>query len=470
MARITRAHSLVLAALLLLAAALRLGVFLHVHAADPGRVIRPDSLTYEAPALALLQTGRYAVSPQAPHLPELGRPPGYPLLLAACYGAFGPRRAVVIALQLLLSVATVGLTWRLGRRLFGPRVGLAAAALLALEPISIVNAQFLISDTLFTFLFLLFLNAAAGLLAGPLVVNGPAAPARPPAGLYRRALLCGLLLAVATLVRPVSYYLVFPFALGLGLVAGRAGRPRRVVTLLMVLILAPWLALVGGWQARNRVVGGSREFSNTQSYNLLWTLGAGIVAARDGVTVTQAQQTIARSLPPLQGKPPTEVAQIQSAAARELIRRHPGAFARALGRGLVNMFLSPGQGATEQLWRGGEGSGGGTPRDAGGLARQGRGRQLDQLLRLAYQTGFMVLLYGLLLAGLWALRGAPARAAWPFHLLAAGLVAYFILTSAGFEANSRYRLPLLPLLALYGAVGLCFLAARARRRTFTPSA
>jgi 4-amino-4-deoxy-L-arabinose transferase-like glycosyltransferase len=116
--------ALMLTAYLLFALATRLGALGWVYAHDPGRIAYPDSASYENPARAVLQTGRYAPSPEAPARPDVMRTPGYPVLIALVYRLFGPSRAALIIVQILLSVATVGLVYDLGRRTVSRAAGL----------------------------------------------------------------------------------------------------------------------------------------------------------------------------------------------------------------------------------------------------------------------------------------------------------------------------------------------------------
>lgn len=60
----------------------------------------------------------------------------------------------------LFGTACVFLTWRLGRELFGTRVGLIAAAILAFSPVHIAWSQVIRSDVMATFFLLLCLLAA----------------------------------------------------------------------------------------------------------------------------------------------------------------------------------------------------------------------------------------------------------------------------------------------------------------------
>lgn len=83
--------------------------------------------------------------------------PGVSIASLSSSGAFSltyTARLVSIA----CAVATVGVTYALGRRLYGPRVGLAAAALLAVAPLHVRDAHYATADvpaTLFTTLAVL---------------------------------------------------------------------------------------------------------------------------------------------------------------------------------------------------------------------------------------------------------------------------------------------------------------------------
>ena len=80
-------------------------------------------------------------------------PPGYPLLLAGVYWLFGPSLLAAKLANVLLSAATIVLTWRIGCELGRPRVGLVAAAILALFPGDILFSPTILSETLFGTLF-----------------------------------------------------------------------------------------------------------------------------------------------------------------------------------------------------------------------------------------------------------------------------------------------------------------------------
>jgi len=125
-------------------------------------------------------------------------PPGYPVLLGAAVWAvrllagdvttFG----VAIGLNVVLSVATIGLVFVLARRLAGPTVGVVAAGIWALWPNLIFHSGIVLTETLFLFLFVLLLIVALG---------HPGAARAPGA---RRLVAMGVLFGLCVLVRPVT--------------------------------------------------------------------------------------------------------------------------------------------------------------------------------------------------------------------------------------------------------------------------
>jgi hypothetical protein len=78
-----------------------------------------------------------------------GRVPLYPIWLAGVYSMTGGSYGAVPYAQILLSVATVLLTYTLGRRQFGPGVGLLAALLIVLTYPLVHQTLRLMSEVLY---------------------------------------------------------------------------------------------------------------------------------------------------------------------------------------------------------------------------------------------------------------------------------------------------------------------------------
>jgi len=224
-----------LAALLALAAGLRIACVLAIDV-DPRRGFHLDMTWYDLAALRLTQ-GALLRAPDG--TPTAFWPPGYPLLLAATYSVFGPQLLAAKLLNVALSVATCAFVFGLGARLFGARVGLCAAAILALLPDHIWYAPLLLSEVTFTALIAALLWLFA--VWSERRVEGP------------RWILFGAGVGAAALVRgTASLFLVVPFAAWW--IAERRLAPALWRTSLAAVGMA---ALIAPWTLRNALVMGA---------------------------------------------------------------------------------------------------------------------------------------------------------------------------------------------------------------------
>lgn len=159
-------------------------------------------------------------------------PPGYPLFLALVYSVFGRNLIALRLIQAALGAATCGLTYRLGRRLFGEQAGRLAGLLLAFYPGLAYMSWRIMAETLFIFLLVLALNLAIGMIE------------RPRHRLLQ-AVALGLVVGLAQLVKSNLYVLPFLLVAWAGLAFEGAWRKRLVlagtlaVSMLVVSIVTP---------------------------------------------------------------------------------------------------------------------------------------------------------------------------------------------------------------------------------------
>ena len=153
------------------------------------------------------------------------KPPGYPLWVGAWYALAGHHPFVVRLAQVPLGAVTIALSWVLARRLFGPRVAIAAALAVALYPLAFQYEELLYSESL-----------ATPLALAVLVVTFTGAPTR------RRAILCGLLMGVSLLIRSSDVFLMLGVLVAWGVAAGwrRGIGLTALATLVGALVVAPW--------------------------------------------------------------------------------------------------------------------------------------------------------------------------------------------------------------------------------------
>lgn len=168
-----------LVALLLLAALLRLGVICW----------KPESLAEDRDLYwgiaRHLAAGDGFVHPDLGH-PTAYRPPLYPLLLAGVIVVGGGIKLLAV-FQIGLSVATVWLTWRLGRKLGLKSNARLAAALVAVNPLLIQATALAMTETLCAFLLVVVLLSV------------------PEIGTAKRRWSLGVLIGLAVLCRPTVW-------------------------------------------------------------------------------------------------------------------------------------------------------------------------------------------------------------------------------------------------------------------------
>jgi 4-amino-4-deoxy-L-arabinose transferase-like glycosyltransferase len=190
-----------------------------------------DEQDYVALAKNILQGNGFA---REAGQPTSIRPPLFPGLVAATWWVFGTRNLQAVrALQIGLALGTVCLVYLLGRRAFNPTIGVLAAAVFWLYP-SLVFFNFtILTETLFTFLLVAFV------LLTLMLVDRP----RPWI-----AVCCGVALGLAALTRSI----LWPVPLVLcPLLVLLIRSPMRVRLAAAALVLAGYAAVVAPWAIRN---------------------------------------------------------------------------------------------------------------------------------------------------------------------------------------------------------------------------
>lgn len=160
-----------------------------------------------------------------PH-PTMTKTPLYPMLVGASYSWLGGGYDRLLALQTLLGPATIALTWVLARRLFNPKVAIAAAFIVAVYPFAWQYETRLYSEAL-----------AAPLLLLALILSLDRAPTR------SRAVLVGVVMGLLILSRPALAYIFIGPAVAWIVIAGwRRGLAATAASVVVAfLVLTPWL-------------------------------------------------------------------------------------------------------------------------------------------------------------------------------------------------------------------------------------
>jgi 4-amino-4-deoxy-L-arabinose transferase-like glycosyltransferase len=176
-------------------------------------------------------------------VPTALHPPLFPLLLAAIgklgAGGYVEQRMV---LGCLLGAGTITAVALLGRRIGGPRAGLLAAAIAAVDPMLVGADAALMSEAVFGVLVMCAMLVAYAMLERP--------------GIWRAALL-GALIGAATLTRGEGVLMLPLLALPLAVRRKPLSAPRRGAQLAVacgvcLVVIAPWS--VRNWNTFDRFV------------------------------------------------------------------------------------------------------------------------------------------------------------------------------------------------------------------------
>jgi hypothetical protein len=399
-----------------------------------------DTASYLNPGRNLLLHGAFA----AGGMPEIDRTPGYPLFAEITGMAWGHVFLTAIA-QIVVSLASLLLVWKIADRVFPNRNARSIAAwLYALEPLSVVYSVRLMPETLFVVLLLL-------------VIERLLAFERRSAKLTAIAI-AGALLAAATYVRPVSYYLVFAMAAGISITAPRQRGLRWKAPAVLLAVVIPFLA---AWQIRNSVETDYRGFSSIVEKNLYFFQSAEVSGELRQISLGAEQQQL--------GYPEDKYYDDAHADQRSwsqsqrlsymrtqslaILAAHPGLYLKTHFAGVAIVAFTPC--ATELLQL----IGAYPPGDAmphrilnEGVAASAKSVILSHpgvAITMALFEGFLLLLY----AGAVRCFAGSGRISSPMLTLA-GIALYFLLISGGAQAVGRYRQPVMPELCILAAGGL----------------
>jgi hypothetical protein len=366
----------------------------------------PDSFTYLAPARSLLRGAGFLNNFG---LPDTVRTPGYPLLLLL----FGTHALPIIILQHLANVALavsiyVFVISRGGNRL----MALVASLLFAIDVPTAHYANKILSETLFTvLLYAIFVMTLQ----------------------RRHVALIAILAGALVLVRPIALFYFLPLTVLLAI--------WRVPIRQLAIFIAVAIALPVGWAARNRVSTGVFTVSSIGSMNLLMHRAAGALAIEDAGDdfkkdlldeqnglQEDADDAVQKAL---NVDDATEVpvairAKFYSSYAMRVIAQHPVAFIELTIRGLfVNLFDSD--------W------------DAVAIESPLSPEVIKLAVGIQPVIVFVFAVVGAI--DLWRRDRALA-------LMLIITVVYFIGISAGSEAEARFRVPVVPQLAIAAAAGV----------------
>ncbi|MCW3072735.1 MAG: hypothetical protein JWO44_2625 [Bacteroidetes bacterium] len=260
--------------ILLLAFIIRLTLLITVFVKNPDGIYVYDSYGYWNLGYNMFHEGTFSQSENAPLDPDYYRTPVYPLFIAFAE-MIGPEGFSIIILQIILSVLTCYIVYRLAEQITGNRfISNTAALIVALDLPSVAMTTIVLTETLFTFLMILSFYFFTRFLKNDQRKD-----------ILYAAVFSGLLI----LCRPIAFCIPLLF---IAFILYKNIRSIKIFlrnTLLyggiVLLVLSPWLA-------RNKITFGHFFVSVIREHNLLNYQAAAVYAERYGRSLPGSQSIL----------------------------------------------------------------------------------------------------------------------------------------------------------------------------------
>ncbi len=416
----------------LIAFSLRISLFAAISVRNPSGFLDTDSSSYLQVAEELSRHGTYTGG----GIPEHSRTPGYPLFLAAFMKSGAGTRAMVAG-QIVFGSLTCVLAAVLAFKLTGNMPASLAAGLIAAADVpSIVMANLLMTETLFTFFLflsvLLFFNKNIKIY-----------------------FLSGVFMGISILFRPIAAFL--PAAAALFIVLFNLPR-RRKNLIAAAVYLAGCAVIISPWLIRNKIVFNSAFISTISSKNMLYYRAAGVHSVKHEIPLAASQSVLLEAVDscfPDSRSDPVKRAGYERMLGKKIILENPGIYAINHLRSSFAMLLSPmrssidvqlglkSTGSTLDVWR---------MHNIFSVFQRMRESTSSFTFYIVIFQMFMTLIVSVLMMPvLVRVISGKAPLSYSTPLLA---IAYFVLLSGGPEAYARFRVPIVPFIAVVSGMGI----------------
>lgn len=440
------------------ALALRLFIFNYI-SRTPFKFYTFDSIDYDQRALTMLRDHVFSAQTHPPFSPDLVRTPGYPALLAAVYAVVGHQPAIVILLQLLIGSTTAVLTFSLARALGLPGLpSVVAGLVVATDPVSVMTSNVLLTETLFTALLV------AGLLALTRYWHTL---------LMRWLVVSALALGLMALTRPIGQFLPL-LLIPLLILSIRHLKRRNIVTSVALFALLS-LSLTYSWAYRNDRETGVLTLSTITDTNLIYYRAREVLADATHTSQDDAWNLLQSRITALAVKRHLDengTLMLERQQAFAIFAHYPLLTALMMAKGAGRLVIDPGYSIVCTLLNLHTTSYHCFPGSQANMDEpNATGKALNGLKQMtSLQRGVLlwsaILLTFAYLAGIVGAMALTVRNRWMALALPTVVTIYFVALSAGAETTSRFRVAVIPFVAILAGEGVAVLVQRLSYRRF----
>lgn len=416
--------------LAVLAGALCLYIFVWFLASfDPEAYIQIDSVDYQFLGEKMFTEWQF---------PSSFRTPVFPAFVGFWKTVLGLNVSQFILIQIVLALANISMLGRIVSYFAAKKWQFFAMIVLSLDLLTVQVTNYILSETLFSFLLLLSLNLMLALHFSNCKNSNKSK--------YSLAVITGLSLGLFSLCRPVGQFL--PFLLVFWLIFFKQEQQtKKQIYLISIIIVLGSMAVMHAWKLSNYINKGHYFVSATTSYNMYNYRAAWNVAYRDGRTFADVKEEFHDNRDQFKGDNPQlsdyEIGEHFTKEGLGIILSTPKETFFQAVRGLVFLYGGIYNGSLDRIFQ------------------NDMAKKSAQLYSLLYSG----LLYLGVLFGLFYWRSFSAQQK-SLYALCTLIVFYFTFFSIGVESYARLRSPFMPYLAVASVLGwvpfLAFIKSRKR--------
>ena len=381
-------------------------------------------------------------------IPLLIRTPGYSFFIAILYKIFNVQDIVLIIANIIISLLSLILINKTLSLFTTSNTALIGSFLYALEPLSLSLIFYVLPQILFQFIIVLIAFLSIKLLKKNWT--------------YKIWFLFGLSLSIASIIKPVGFYLIFPLVLGVIIFLYFQRVHILFIVKYLTILFIPLILITGGWLYRNFSITGDFTISHIKALDLIYFKAPAVLAYKENIPFEEARVKIVGDRDVWNWiliNPRSEEINILESESKSILIDNPYLTSKILLKGVINTLFGPGDGQFYSVI-------------GKGHIRQG---PLGDIFRLTFGEYYykwilnkplLFIMFLLFLFYLFILYGGVisffynkiyAKNEFWINLFLFLILTYFIILSGGLETYYRFRNPMTPFFIILSSQGWNFL-------------
>tara|TARA_Y100000591_G_scaffold332008_1_gene367793 strand:- start:15521 stop:16702 length:1182 start_codon:yes stop_codon:yes gene_type:complete len=390
-------------------------------------------------------------------IPLLIRTPGYSFFIAILYKIFNVHDIVLIIANIAISLISLVLISKTLSLFTTSNTALIGSLLYAVEPLSLSLIFYVLPQILFQSILITIAFFSIKLLKKDWT--------------YKIWFLFGLSLSVASIIKPVGFYLISPFVFGvIAFLYFQRVHIFFIVKYLIILFI-PIILITGGWLYRNFSITGDFTISHIKALDLIYFKAPAILAYKESIPFEEARKKIVGERDVwnwILVNPRSEEINILESESISILIDNPYLTSKILFKGMINTLFGPGDGQFYSVI----GKGHLRQGPLGDIFRLSIGEYYYKWILNKPLLFIMFLLFSFYLLILYSgvvsffYNKIYAKNELWINLFLFLILSYFIIISGGLETYYRFRNPMTPFFIILSSQGWDFLLSSFTKSRF----